>query len=161
MLTRTRWLFLALLVAACDAQNDGLQKVERIQLILSGWASMDIEVNISGEGRYTINHGVSSAQAVSGSFVISPQKFADLANLLKPFQSRSVPLTKSSIDRLMTWTCPKPSTRINDAGAFYVQWTGPRLNNYYYADFGCDANKMKARNAELRAIMRSLPVPTL
>jgi len=156
-----RWLFLVLLVAACDNQNDGFQKVERIQLILSGWASMDIEVKISGEGRYAINHGVGSAQAESGSFVISPQKFAELASRLKPFQSRSAPLTKSSIDRLMTWTCPKPSTQINDAGALYVQWTGPQLNNYYYADFGCDANKMKARNAELRAIVRSLPVPTL
>jgi hypothetical protein len=70
-----------------------------------------------------------------------------------------VPLNGESVNRVLEERCPKGVPNVTDAGGFWVRWTGPGYQRHYTADFGCDHERNRARNEELRDIMRSLPVP--
>jgi hypothetical protein len=157
MQNRLIWLFSLLPLTACGAPSSTLPKVERIEMKRSGWSSLEIEVRTSGEGSFRLSEPFPKGHA--GTFKISPKQFSTLVERLQPFQRESTPLTASSLRQLLGRACPEGVTQVTDAGGFWVHWIGPQLNDHYWADFGCDRERRRARNRELVAIMESLPVP--
>ena len=131
--------------------------VERIEMNLSGWSAVEVEIDSRGEGRYRLSNPVPSGR--SGTFSLSPQQFAALVERLRPFQRQSVPLTEESIAGILEFRCPEGLPQVIDAGGFWIRWTGPEYDHHYVADFGCDHERNRARNDRLRGIMESLPVP--
>lgn len=61
--------------------------------------------------------------------------------------------------RALDAPCPKGLPMVTDAGSLWIHWTGQDYSRYYRADYGCDYERNRARNEELRSIVRSLPVP--
>lgn len=131
--------------------------IDRIEIKLSGWSAVEVEINRRGEGRYQLSDPAPAGR--SGTFSLSPQKFAALVERLRPFQRQSVRLTEESIAQVLESRCPEGLPEVTDAGGFWIRWTGPEYDHHYAADFGCDHERNRARNDRLRGIMESLPVP--
>lgn len=124
---------------------------------LSGDAAVDVEISSGGKGRYRLSEPF--PQGRSGVFSLSSQQFAALVERLRPFQGQSVPLTEESVKELLEYSCPQGVPKVTDLGGFWLHWIGPKYDHHYAADFGCDHERNRARNEELRAILESLPVP--
>lgn len=148
-------LFLAHLLASCSGSPPS---VEQIDLRVSGEAPLDITLSKGGAGTYHFRYPMPNER--NGQFSISSQQFAALVDQLRPFQQRAVPVTEASMNDFMFNTCPKGVPYVTHAGAIYVRWTGPELDQHYLAELGCDAERNAARNQELHRIVESvLPVP--
>ena len=65
----------------------------------------------------------------------------------------------SSMRALRRVQCLDGSDFVNDAGAVWVHWVGPDVDEHILVDFGCDPERNAGRNADLWSILRSLPVP--
>ncbi|MBB5716454.1 hypothetical protein FHS94_003320 [Sphingomonas aerophila] len=48
---------------------------------------------------------------------------------------------------------------VTDSGGISFRWSGKRGDQFYSVDYGCDRDRFAARNTELQAILKSLPVP--
>jgi hypothetical protein len=154
---RTALVSLIFALAVGCSGADQAPIVERIEMRLSGWSAMDVEVNSQGEGRYHFNEPYPDGR--SGSFSIPPQQFAELVERLKTYRRQAVPMTDKSVQEFIEITCPKGLPRVTDVGAVWVHWVGSASDQHFLADLGCDAERNAARNKELLGIVRSLPVP--
>jgi hypothetical protein len=143
-----------LLTLSCKAAEP-LPKVDRIEMRQSGWSAIDVEIDSRGVGRYELSD---FPKKQAGSFSLTPQQHAALMKRLEPFQRKAEPLTDESINRVLEARCPKGVPSVTDAGGFWVHWVGLNYDHHYSADFGCDYERNRARNDELRDILRSLPV---
>jgi hypothetical protein len=148
---------LLILVDSCRGPERA-PNIERIEMKLSGWSAVEVEINSRGEGRYQLSHPAPSAR--SGAFSLSPQQFAALVERLRPFQLQSVRLTEESVAEILEFRCPPGRPNVTDAGGFWIRWTSREYDHHYAADFGCDRERHRARNDRLRAVMESLPVPS-
>ncbi|MFL6858071.1 MAG: hypothetical protein ACJ8EB_09215 [Allosphingosinicella sp.] len=148
--------FLTFVALGCSAPQPS-PEVDRIELRLSGWSAVEVEVNKRGEGKYHLSEPPPHGK--DGSFSLQPRQFALLVARLRPFQRQAVPLTARSAQELIDRTCPQGVPFVTDAGAVWVHWTGPGLDRHYLADLGCDAKRNAARNKELLDALKSLPVP--
>jgi hypothetical protein len=148
--------FLLALAFGCST-SEHMPKVERIEMRLSGWSAVDVEVNSQGQGRYHLSKR--TPNGASGSFSIPPRQFASLVERLRPFQQQAVPFTDESARGFIDMACPKGMPFTTDQGAVWVHWIGPNSDQHYLADLGCDAERNGARNEKLLGIMRSLPIP--
>ncbi len=143
-----------LLTLSCEAAEP-LPKVDRIEMRQSGWSAVDVEIDSRGVGHFQLS-GFHKKHA--GSFSLTPQQHAALLKRLEPFQREAEPLTDESSKRVLEARCPEGIPRVTDAGAFWVHWVGSNFDRHYLADFGCDYERNRARNDELRGILRSLPI---
>jgi hypothetical protein len=146
---------LILLVTPGCNGAEPLPKVDRIEMRESGWSAVDVEIDGRGLGRYELSN---FPRKQAGSFSLTPQQRVVLLKRLEPFQRQAEPLTADTIKRVLDARCPKGVPSVTDAGGFWVHWMGPNYDRHYSADFGCDYERNRARNDELRAILRSLPV---
>jgi hypothetical protein len=48
---------------------------------------------------------------------------------------------------------------VTDNGGISFRWIGASVDQFYSVDYGCERDRYAARNEELRAILKSLPVP--
>lgn len=147
-------LLVSLLTLSCKA-TEPLPKVDRIEMRQSGWSAVDVEIDNRGIGRYELSDFPKKQAA---SFTLTPQQHAALLKRLEPFQQEAEPLTDESINRVLEARCPKSAPSVTDAGGFWVHWVGSNYDRHYSADFGCDYERHRARNDELRGILRSLPI---
>lgn len=147
---------LAMFMVGCSGPERAPQ-LDRVELRVSGWSAVDVEVTSRGEGKYHLS--APSPNGRSGSFSIQPQQFAALVERLEPFRRQAVPLTDNSARELIDRTCPEGVPFVTDAGAVWVHWVGPGFDEHYIADLGCDAERHAARNNELIKLVKSLPVP--
>jgi len=143
-----------LLTLSCKSAEP-LPKVDRIELRQSGESAIDIEIDTRGVGRYELSN---FPKKQAGSFSLTAQQHAALLKQLEPFQKEAEPLTDESIERVLEARCPEGVPSVTDAGGFWVHWVGPDYDSHYSADFGCDYERLRARNDELRGILRSLPI---
>ncbi|WP_444858413.1 hypothetical protein [Sphingosinicella sp.] len=123
----------------------------------SGWSSIEVEINSQGQGRYRVSDFPGERQ---GAFSISPQQFTALVERLEPFQRQSEAMSEESITRMLEFRCPEGTPEVTDAGGFWVHWMAAGYDRHYSADFGCDRERNRTRNDELRNILRALPLPT-
>ena len=149
-------MYLAFLTVGCS-DPEPAPTIDRIELRVSGWSAVDVEVNSRGEGKYHLSHPLPNGRG--GSFSVQPQQFTALIERLQPFQRQAVPVTDKSTREFIDRTCPKGVPFVTDAGAVWVHWIGPGFDQHYLADLGCDARRNTARNKALLDVVKSLPVP--
>jgi hypothetical protein len=147
--------FLLLLVTACTDAPPSV--VDRVEIRLSGWESVDISVNRHGSGNYRLSEPPPDGKG--GTFSLPPQQFDQLLKRLEPYRKKAVPFTDASAMKFQLRQCPKGVPFMTDQGAFYVRWISSRSDQHYLADLGCDPSGFRARNDKLLAILQSLPVP--
>jgi len=147
---------LAIIVAGCS-DPEPAPKVDRVELRVSGWSAVDVDVNSRGEGKYHLSAPYPNGRG--GSFSVQPQQFAALVERLQPFRRQAVPVTDESAREFMNRTCPNGVPFVIDAGAVWVRWTGAGFDQHYLAELGCDAERNAARNKALLNVVKSLPVP--
>lgn len=144
------------LVAACASPQPA--EVERIEIRLSGWTAMDIQLNREGMGSFQLSR---LPDGNNGSFSITRQQFERFVERLEPFREEAVPLTEESgMAYALGGDCPEGAPWVTDAGAVWIHWVGPDSDEHYLAEFGCDRERNAARNQQLRDIIFSLPVPS-
>jgi len=145
---------LLLAVVGCRASHPA-PAIDRLEIRMSGRMTAEIILNDRGEGRYRL--GEPFANGRSGAFSLSPQQLAALLRRLRPFQLQSVGEegAVASLDHV----CPRGVPNVLHAGGAGIRWVGRGYDRFYLADFGCDHERNRARNEELEAIAKSLPVP--
>ena len=148
--------FLAVVAAGCSDPAPA-PKVDRVELRISGWSALDVEVNSRGEGRYRLGEPFPKGRGAS--FALPPDRFTALVERLEPFQRQAVPVTATSVEAFISRTCPEGVPFATDAGGVWIRWIGPGFDRHYGADLGCDPERNAARNEELLGLVRSLPVP--
>ena len=146
---------LCLLTLSCKA-TEPLPKVDRIELRESGWSAVEVAIDDRGVGRYELSD---FPEKRAGSFTLTAQQHAALLKRLERFQRQAEPITDGSIKRVLEARCPRGMPSVTDAGGFWIRWTGAAYDRHYTADFGCDYVRNRARNDELKSILRSLPIP--
>lgn len=147
-------MFLALAVGTSGCEQ--ASKIDRVEMRLSGWSGVDIALDSRGKGEYRISV---YPHAKSGSFSIAPKQFAELIQRIEPLRRQSVAFTDQSTLEFIDQKCPRGVPFTTDAGAVWLHWVGPNLDQHFLADLGCDADRNAARNTELLSIVKSLPVP--
>jgi len=148
-------ILLAALSGACTP-SQGTKPVDRIELRLSGWTAVDVEVGRGGEGHYHLSEPL--PQGRSGAFRIAPRQFETLVERLRPYRAQAVPMDAKSAAEMVNRRC-EAHNFVTDQGGVWVHWIGPDTNAHYLADLGCDPGRYAARNADLLSILHSLPVP--
>lgn len=129
-------------------------RIERLELRLSGQESVDLSVDSQGKGTV---RGSALPETSKGTFTITPNEYVALVKRLEPFRRQAAPYNSASIVAFMGRGCPGNQFQFH-RGAVWVRWTGPRLDQHFIADLGCEVVRNEARNAELLRIVRSLPV---
>lgn len=130
--------------------SDTARPVDNIELRAAG---LDLWVNSEGEGHYVAG-SVSPTRTTS--FKISPSDFKRLLERLAPFRAQAGPTDKVAREFV---ACPKGAPYVTDNGMVSVRWQGKALDQFYAVDLGCDRERNASRNAQLRAVLKSLPVP--
>lgn len=138
------------------AERQAPTRVERIEMRESGWTSVDVQINRRGEGQYQMSLYPSEKK---GSFSVSPRQFAALVTRLRPFQEQAVPMNDQSIRKIFEFRCPKELPDVTDAVGFWIRWVGTNYDRHYSVDFGCDYERNRVRNNQLRSILEDLPIP--
>lgn len=149
-------LMLLLSLAGCTAP-DKEEKVERIVMRLSGWSSVDVEIDDQGNGSYRLSEPFPNGRG--GKFRIDRAKFQSIAARLEAYRQRSVPFSEASAWEFVNRTCPKGTPHVTDEGALYLIWTTENSQQHFLADFGCDYKRYGRRNRELLGVLEALPVP--
>src|SRR3954451_15086837 len=145
---------LLLIASSCNKP----QQIDQIYIRESGGIATDITVNGHGRGRFRV---ANYPKEKSGSFSWSPKHFSELQKRLEPFRTKAVPVTRESAEYFVMEPCHKGVPFMFDAGAVYIHWTGPRVDEHYLADLGCDYKRNAKRNDELLDIVKSFPIPSL
>ncbi len=153
MRTAITFLFGALLTSCSQAQPD----IDRIEMRRSGESSLDISLDRQGDGRFRINAYPASSR--DGTFALKPEQVDRLIERLKPFRTQAVVRDEASLKRFIHGTCPAGTPVVTDAGAIYIRWIGSNSDWHYLAELGCERDRHKARNDELRSILSSFPIP--
>jgi hypothetical protein len=149
-------IYLSILTVGC-ADPRPAAEIDRVELRVSGWSAVDLEVNSRGEGKYHLSEPFPDGKG--GSFSIKPQQFTALVERLQPFRRQAVPFTDDSAQEFINRECPRGVPFVTDAGAVWVHWVGRNFDEHFLADLGCDPERNTARNRELLSVVESLPVP--
>lgn len=148
--------FVLLMVSSCKpAISD--EKIERLEMRLSGWSSLDIVIDEEGNGTYRDSEP--HPNGTTSRFKLDQDELFELLTSLQPYRDRSVPFSDESAMRFIEQTCPNGVPEVTDAGAFYARWLTANHDTHYLADFGCDHERLVDRNRELLGIVEGLPIP--
>jgi len=122
---------------------------------LAIWAP-GLEITIDGQGNGRFFKRFSGEK---GRFTLTSKQFQALARRMEVF--RRSPDTIAGKDMkehvLNGRRCSGPY--VTDNGGISFHWLGSSVDQFYSVDYGCDRERHAARNKELRAILKSLPVP--
>lgn len=113
-----------------------------------------LKIQIDSQGRGQFQKRLTKQE---GHFVLSPSRLADLQKRLEPFRPSQKITSETELLKQLTQPCS--GDYITDQGGVDIHWSGPGVDQWYSADFGCEPGKNVAGNEELQAILRSLPVP--
>jgi len=155
---RTLFASLALvLITSCAPESDD-EKIERLEIRLSGWSSLDIVIDEEGNGAYRDSEP--HPDGTSGRFELDEAELTELLARLRPYRDQSVPVSDENALEFIDRTCPEGVPLTFDAGAFYARWLTTKADTHYFADFGCDHERLLERNRELLDIVNGLPIQT-
>lgn len=144
-------LAILVLVTACREQNP--PAIHRLEIYAPG---LKIAINNQGTGvfsRYSLN-----SENRSGAFSLNNKQFNELIRRLEVYRRSHDTVTGAEFERVYM-LAPHCKKYITDNGGITFHWTGPDVDQFYDVDYGCDRDQNAGRNKELRAILRSLPVP--
>ena len=138
------------------AERQAPKRVDRIEMRQSGWSSVDVQINRRGEGQYQMSL---YPREKKGSFSVSSGQFAALVERLRPFQKEAVPLNRESMRKILDFRCPEGVPDVTDHGGFWIRWVGLNYDRHYSVDFGCDYERNRVRNNQLRSLLKDFPIP--
>jgi hypothetical protein len=147
---------LALTLAGCEG-DAGPQAIDRIEIRFSGRLTEDVIIERGGRSHFELNRPLPDGK--TGFFRVTPAQFDEARRRLEPFRRHAVPVTAETSQAILRQICPAGVPFVYDAGAVYVRWAGPGVDQHYLADLGCDRERQAGRNRDLIAILNSLPVP--
>lgn len=150
--------FVLLIATSCASDSRG-KEIERLEMRLSGWSSLDVVIDAGGDGTYKDSEP--HPDGTKGDFKLTRAELLELLAKLLPYRKRAVPFSEESTMRFIERVCPKGVPEVTDAGAFYVRWQSADDDVHYLADFGCDHERLADRNRELREIVEGLPIPSV
>ena len=113
---------------------------------------LEITINGQGNGRF-----VNKFSGQSGQFSLKPTQFEALVRRMEVFRRSPDTVEGKKIDAIFLGRCK--GEYVTDNGGITFRWLGPSIDQYYSVNYGCDRERYAARNTELRAILKSLPVP--
>lgn len=153
-----RFAFAILLIAFMTgcAGEQAPTRIDRIEMRNSGWTSVDVQINRRSEGQYQMSLDPGKKK---GSFSVSPGQFTALVKRLRPFQEQAVPLNHESMRKILDFRCPEGVPDVTDHGGFWIRWVGPNYDRHYSVDFGCDYERNRVRNNQLRSLLKDFPIP--
>lgn len=146
-----------LLIASSCVPGSRNEKIERLEMRLSGWSSLDIMINEEGNGTYSDSEPF--PDGATGRFKLDRDELAEVLASLQPYREQSEPFSNKSATEFMERTCPEGVPSVTDAGAFYVRWHTANSETHYLADFGCDYERYADRNRNIIKLVKSLPIP--
>ena len=149
-------LFVLLIASSCTPDSHG-EEIERLEMRLSGWSSVDVVIDGGGNGTYKDSEP--NPDGTKGGFKLSQAELLELLAKLESYRKQAVPFSEESSMKFIEQVCPKGVPQVTDAGAFYVRWQSANDDVHYLADFGCDHERLADRNGELRKIVEGLPIP--
>ena len=150
--------FVLVIVTSCAPDRRG-EEIERLEMRLSGWSSLDVVIDAGGNG--TFKDSEPPPDGTKGGFKLTRAELLELLAKLKPYRKQAVPFSEESAMRFIDEVCPKGVPTVTDAGAFYVRWQSANNDVHYLADFGCDHERLADRNSELFEIVEGLPIPSV
>ncbi len=148
--------FLLFIASSCTPVG-GSDEIERLEMRLSGWSSLDIVIDNEGNGRYTDSEPF--PDGTTGRFKLTQGQLTEVRASLQTYREQSVPFSEESAMEFIERTCPTGVPYVTDAGAFYARWVTANYDSHYLADFGCDHERLADRNGKLRRIIEGLPIP--
>jgi hypothetical protein len=149
--------FVLLIATGCAPDSRG-EEIERLEMRLSGWSSLDVVIDPEGNGTYKDSEP--HPDGMKGRFKLSQTELLELYAKLQPYRKQAVLFSEMSAMRFIEQVCPKGVPELTDAGAFYARWLTTDDDVHYLADFGCDHERLADRNSELRKIVEGLPIPS-
>lgn len=123
--------------------------VDRIEI----WApGLEIQFDTQGHGLFT------------NKFTKQRKRFSLTKDRLHEVQARLQPFLRaakiaSEQQLVKEFNAPCNGSYVTDSGGINIHWSGPSFDRWYLVDYGCDPERNAARNHELQAIVRRLPVP--
>ena len=142
-------LLIALAVAGCgDAEPPALDRLEI--------RAPDLEITIDRRGNGSFKQ---SSAGASGRFLLSSSDFVALRNRIEPFRRSPETIPESKMLDYVRHGGRCDGNYVTDNGGISFHWIGPSINQFYIVDYGCDRETHASRNAELRSVLASLPVP--
>lgn len=148
--------FVLAIVLSCAPVSDN-REIERLEMRLSGWSSLDIVIDKDGNGTFKDSEPLPNG--TTGRFILDHNELTELLASLRPYREQSVPFSDESAIEFVSRTCRDGVPYVTDAGAFYVRWRTATNDTHYLADFGCDHQRFADRNSTLRRIIEGLPIP--
>jgi hypothetical protein len=127
--------FVLLIASSCAPESRG-EEIERLEMRLSGWSSLDLVVDAEGNGTYEDSEPY--PDGTKGRFKLTRAELLELLAKLQPYRKQAVPFSEESAKRFIERVCPKGVPEVTDAGAFYARWLTADDDVHYLADFGCD-----------------------
>ncbi|WP_230293048.1 hypothetical protein [Croceicoccus sp. Ery5] len=146
-----------LLVASSCMPDTGNEKIERLEMRLSGWSSLDIVIDEEGNGTYRDSEPF--PDGATGHFKLDQDELTKVLASLQLYRELSVPFSDESAMEFIERTCPKGVPSVTDAGAFYARWHTATSDTHYLADFGCDYERYADRNRDIIKLVKTLPIP--
>lgn len=140
---------IALWLGACSEPNPPALRE------IAVWApGLEIIIDGQGGGRFS-----NRPDGKHGRFSLTSTQFQDFVRRLEVY--RRSPKTIAGKDMreyvLRGASCKGPY--VTDNGGISFRWSGAQGDQFYSVDYGCDRDRYAARNTELQAILKSLPVP--
>ncbi|RIV92859.1 hypothetical protein D2V17_00940 [Aurantiacibacter xanthus] len=150
--------FVLLIATSCASDSRG-EEIERLEMRLSGWSSLEVVIDAGGNGTYKDSEP--HPDGTTGGFKLTRAELFELLAELQPYRKQAVPFSEESAMRFIERACPKGVPEVTDAGAFYIRWQSANDDVHYLADFGCDYERLADRNGQLREIVKGLPIPSV
>ena len=147
-----------LLIATSCAPDSSDETIERLEMRLYGWSSLDVVIDAEGNGTYKDSEPY--PDGTTGRFKLTRAELLELHAKLKPYRNQAVPFSEESAMGFIEQTCPKGLPTVTDRGGFYARWLIANYYIHYAADFGCDHERLANRNRELLKIVEGLPIPS-
>ncbi|MBB5716560.1 hypothetical protein FHS94_003430 [Sphingomonas aerophila] len=140
---------IALWLAACSEPRPPALRQVAI------WApGLDITIDVEGNGRY-----LNRSNGEHRCFLLASKQLDDLIRRMEVFRRSPQTMAGEDVRAFSLRGVPCDGPYVTDNGGMSIRWLGTSVDQFYSADFGCDRDRYAARNKELRAILKSLPVP--
>ncbi|MBB5716436.1 hypothetical protein [Sphingomonas aerophila] len=115
---------------------------------------MDITIDGQGNGRF-----LNRFDGKDGRFSLNSKQLEHLVRRMEVFRRSPQTMAGGDVRAFALRGVPCDGPYVTDNGGISFRWLGTSVDQLYSADFGCDRDRYAARNKELRAILKSLPVP--
>ena len=148
-------LLLLLALAACAKPP---ATIDALEIRLSGKRGVLITLNREQGGQIALD--ASTKGTPPSRFALPRERFDAIVRQLESFREDATPATDESVAALNNArNCPFLAPYPTDQGAIWVKWSGQNVSEHYLVELGCDADRNRARNTRLRAIIDQLPIP--